>query len=97
MFHTIGHIGDGNLHLNILRPDNLSPEVFRRLCEDVNDKLVALLNRFSGSISAEHGVGLLKKKYLSASRTLDEIEYMKMIKNCFDPNGILNPGKIFEM
>ncbi len=92
-----GHIGDGNLHLNILRPDNLSPEVFRRLCEDVNDKLVALLNRFSGSISAEHGVGLLKKKYLSASRTLDEIEYMKMIKNCFDPNGILNPGKIFEM
>jgi FAD/FMN-containing dehydrogenase len=50
-----------------------------------------------GSISAEHGVGLLKKPYLKYSRDEQEIEYMRVIKQAFDPNNVLNPGKVFDL
>ena len=54
------------------------------------------VQRHQGSISAEHGVGLLKKDYLGYSRSPEEIAYLKAIKAAFDPNNIMNPGKIFD-
>ena len=90
-----GHIGDGNLHLNILKPDNLTMEVFDQQCEKVSIKLAELVETYDGSISAEHGVGLVKKKLLRYSRSDTEIALMRQVKAVFDPNGILNPGKIF--
>lgn len=90
-----GHIGDGNLHLNILKPLNLDLETFKQQCTDANPEIFKILKQFSGSISAEHGVGLLKKPYLGFSRSTLEISIMKSIKSLFDPNNILNPGKLF--
>ncbi len=91
-----GHIGDGNLHINILKPANLEPATFARQCGAVSEQLFAILRRHGGSISAEHGVGLTKKPYLHYTRDEIEIGYLRAIKQAFDPNGIMNPGKIFD-
>ena len=91
-----GHIGDGNLHLNILKPDDLPMEEFQQRCGEVSTQVFEIVQRFEGSVSAEHGVGLLKKAYLSYSRSSEEMVLMKQIKAIFDPNGIMNPGKIFD-
>jgi FAD/FMN-containing dehydrogenase len=91
-----GHIGDGNLHLNILKPDSLPKEVFFRQCAEVSYGIFDAVRRYHGSMSAEHGVGLLKKPYLQYSRTDVEIDFMRSIKKVFDPNNIMNPGKIFD-
>jgi glycolate oxidase subunit GlcD len=91
-----GHIGDGNLHLNILKPDDLARDEFVAKCSTVNEKIFSVVQKYDGSISAEHGVGLSKKPYLSYSRSETEIGFMKAIKAVFDPNGIMNPGKIFD-
>ncbi|WP_447588233.1 FAD-binding oxidoreductase [Aquipseudomonas campi] len=90
-----GHIGDGNLHLNILKPDALSKDEFFAKCAVVNQWVFETVQKYNGSISAEHGVGMTKRDYLHYSRSPAEIAYMKGIKAVFDPNGIMNPGKIF--
>lgn len=89
-----GHIGDGNLHLNILKPDDWETDRFRSECEKVSDKVLATVQRFGGSISAEHGVGLLKKGHLHFSRSPEEMAVMRAVKQVFDPNNIMNPGKL---
>lgn len=91
-----GHIGDGNLHLNILKPATLSKEEFFAKCQTVNAFVFETVKKYHGSISAEHGVGMTKKPYLHYSRSPEEIAYMKAIKAAFDPNGIINSGKIFD-
>ena len=91
-----GHIGDGNVHLNILKPDSLSQEDFQARCGPVSEGVFALVRKYGGSISAEHGVGLLKKPYLRYSRSDAEIALMAGIKRVFDPAGILNPGKLLD-
>ncbi len=55
------------------------------------------MKKYDGSISAEHGVGMTKKPYLEYSRSPEEIEYMKALKKVFDPKGIMNPGKLFDL
>jgi FAD/FMN-containing dehydrogenase len=90
-----GHIGDGNLHVNTLKPETMDQDTFVKKCESVSSLLFAELERLGGSVSAEHGIGLLKKPYLKYTRSAYEIELMKSIKKIFDPKGILNPGKIF--
>jgi len=92
-----GHIGDGNLHLNILKPEDLSKEEFFAKCAVVNTAVFETVQKYNGSISAEHGVGLVKRDYLDYSRSPAEIDYMKALKAVFDPNGIMNPGKIFPV
>lgn len=91
-----GHIGDGNLHLNILKPDNLSKDEFFEKCQVVNKYVFETVKKYNGSISAEHGVGMTKKPYLNYTRPDAEIEYLREIKKVFDPNGIMNKGKIFD-
>jgi len=92
-----GHIGDGNVHLNILKPDNLAVADFQRRCEDVSQWVFDTVQRYGGSVSAEHGVGLLKKADLHYCRSELEISIMRQIKRAFDPHGIMNPGKIFDL
>lgn len=91
-----GHIGDGNLHINILRPEGLSKEDFLKECRKVDDLIFASIKKHKGSISAEHGVGLTKKSFLHFTRSETEITLMKEIKAAFDPDHIMNPGKIFS-
>ena len=91
-----GHIGDGNLHINVLQPDGSDDDEFLRQCGHVTELLAGVLQRHGGSISAEHGVGLLKKPYLSSSRSDADVALMRAIRQAFDPRGIMNPGKIFD-
>lgn len=91
-----GHIGDGNLHISILPPPGHPPSEFRHSCERVTELLGNLLAVFGGSISAEHGVGLWKKPVLHCSRPAMEIALMRGVKSLFDPDGLMNPGKIFD-
>ncbi|MFK7865719.1 MAG: FAD-binding oxidoreductase [Pseudohongiellaceae bacterium] len=91
-----GHIGDGNVHLNILKPDTMLAADFFAECAKVSDWVFTIVQNYQGSISAEHGVGLLKKPFLSYSRSEVEIEFMRQIKHVFDPNKVMNPGKVFD-
>jgi FAD/FMN-containing dehydrogenase len=92
-----GHIGDGNVHLNVLKPDDLPMDEFQVRCGAVSKWVFEIVQRYGGSVSAEHGVGLLKKDYLHYSRSVLEIQLMRQIKQAFDPANIMNPGKIFDM
>ena len=91
-----GHIGDGNLHVNVMKPDALEKAAFFAQTSDADHAMFALVKAHAGSISAEHGVGLLKKPYLAYSRAPGELALLKTLKRALDPNGILNPGKIFD-
>jgi FAD/FMN-containing dehydrogenase len=89
-----GHIGDGNLHVNILKPDLMDPATFLARTHDVDAALFDLVRVHLGSVSAEHGIGLLKRDWLGHSRSAIEIELMRALKRTVDPLGILNPGKV---
>ena len=92
-----GHIGDGNLHLNILKPEHMTKDDFFNECQIVNKYVFETVQKYGGSVSAEHGVGMTKKPYLHYSRSETEIAYLREIKKVFDPNNIMNRGKIFDM
>lgn len=87
--YVLGHVGDGNLHFCIGAGAD-SAEVHQQIEACVYEPLAAI----HGSVSAEHGIGLEKKPYLSISRTAEEIQLMQTLKNALDPKGILNPGKV---
>jgi FAD/FMN-containing dehydrogenase len=70
---------------------------FIKKCKESDKILFSVVSKFQGSISAEHGVGQLKKDFLGFSRAKEEIDLMRSIKALFDPNGIMNPGKIFDL
>jgi glycolate oxidase len=86
-----GHAGDGNIHVNIMVPQEAEMPRARAAERRLFEGVVAL----EGSISGEHGIGFTKSSYLSLELSPDEIALMKRVKSAFDPEGILNPGKIF--
>jgi FAD/FMN-containing dehydrogenase len=90
-----GHIGDGNLHVNVMKPDALDKATFLSKTHEVDAEIFALVKAHGGSISAEHGIGLLKRDYLGFSRSPAEIATMRAIKLALDPKNTLNPGKVF--
>jgi FAD/FMN-containing dehydrogenase len=92
---AFGHVGDGNLHLNLLRPPGLEHAEFLARCHAFDPILYGLVREHGGSVSAEHGIGLLKREYLGHTRSVREIAAMRAIKQVFDPHGLLNPGKLF--
>ena len=91
-----GHIGDGNLHINVLKPEGAADAEFIVQCEHVTKLLADALARHGGSISAEHGIGLVKKPYLLGTRSAEEVALMRGIKRVLDPKGLMNPGKVFD-
>jgi FAD/FMN-containing dehydrogenase len=91
-----GHIGDGNLHVNTMKPKDWEQEQFVQSCQQVDLDLFELVKKYSGSVSAEHGIGLLKKSALHFSRSPEEVALMRAMKAVLDPHGLLNPGKIFD-
>jgi len=91
---TVAHIGDGNLHPAFFKPENLSPEEWIKLSEEILKELIAEAVRLGGVGSGEHGVGLLKREMHLRARHPKELEIMRGIKKLFDPNNILNPGKV---
>lgn len=92
---VFGHVGDGNLHVNILKTSGVSDADFWNTCHEADRTVFSLVQRYGGSVSAEHGVGLLKRDFLGYSRSEYQVNLMRSIKRAFDPRGILNPGKIF--
>ena len=84
-----GHVADGTLHLAVAMSGHSIPE------REIEQIVYSVAARRRGSISAEHGIGSLKREFLHYSRSAEEIALMRVIKNAMDPNGILNPGKIF--
>ena len=90
-----GHIGDGNMHLNLLKPTGWTQKDFELSCNQLTHHVYRLVQKYHGSISAEHGIGSVKKTFLNYSRSQHEILLMRQIKKVLDPDGIMNPGKIF--
>lgn len=90
---SFGHAGDGNLHVYICK-DNMDDETWNKKMNEAFDLLYAKAREFNGHVSGEHGIGYAKKQYLKAQVGERQIELMKAIKKVFDPNSILNPGKV---
>jgi glycolate oxidase len=96
-FHSVcyGHAGDGNLHVNIIKGE-LSDEQWNGSLKDGIREIFELVKQLGGTISGEHGVGLVQKEYLPIVFDKVQMHLMKEIKKVFDPNNILNAGKIFD-
>jgi FAD/FMN-containing dehydrogenase len=89
-----GHIGDGNIHFNLLQPEDADPAAFLAQDHAVMDAVNRVVRIFDGSFSAEHGIGRLKPYLMPEWRGGIELDLMRRIKAAFDPLGILNPGKV---
>ena len=89
-----GHSGDGNIHVNILK-DKLDDKTWEAVLDKAIKEIFELTVSLGGTISGEHGIGYSQKSYLPIALSKNELAVMKNIKNLFDPNNILNPGKLF--
>jgi FAD/FMN-containing dehydrogenase len=89
-----GHVGDGNLHFNVSVPLGEQPQAFLAHAPAIHDAVHDIVRRLRGSISAEHGIGRLKRAELARHKSHVELEVMHAIKRALDPKGILNPGKV---
>jgi FAD/FMN-containing dehydrogenase len=89
-----GHFGDGNLHYNVSQPEGMAKSSYLALWEPMSDAVHTLVSDIGGSISAEHGIGQMKREALVHFKTPVEIDMMRSIKAALDPKGILNPGKL---
>ena len=97
-FHSVcyGHAGDGNLHVNIIRGD-LTEEQWNGSLKEGIREIFELVKRLGGTISGEHGIGLVQKEYMNIMFDDTQMRLMREIKKIFDPNNILNAGKIFDL
>jgi glycolate oxidase len=92
---TFGHAGDGNLHVNVLCDEDRRSERVARRIDAALETLFAGTVELKGTLSGEHGIGLTKKKYMPLEQAASLIEWQKRLKRLWDPNDLLNPGKIF--
>lgn len=89
-----GHIGDGNIHFNVSQPVGADKEDYLAKWDEMNTIVHGIVGEFGGSISAEHGIGRLKRDLLKDVKQGIELDLMKRIKDAFDPKGLLNPGRV---
>lgn len=89
-----GHFGDGNVHYNVAQPQAMDKSAYLDLWDEMSEAVHALVADMGGSISAEHGIGRMKREALTRFRSKTELDMMRAVKAAFDPNGILNPGKV---
>jgi len=91
---AFGHLGDGNIHFNVSQPVGADKQAFLDQWSAMNEVVHAVVARHSGSISAEHGIGRLKRDLLAETKDPVALDVMRKLKSALDPNGILNPGKV---
>jgi D-lactate dehydrogenase (cytochrome) len=89
-----GHLGDGNIHYNVTQPEGADKDEYLKRWDEVNAVVFAVVKKYGGSISAEHGVGVIKRDLLPSVKDPVALELMRSIKHLLDPRGILNPGKV---
>ncbi|PZW42302.1 FAD/FMN-containing dehydrogenase [Humitalea rosea] len=89
-----GHMGDGNIHMNLAQPEDMSAAEFLARGHDIMDTVNEVVRDLDGSFSAEHGIGRLKTDMMESWRGGAELEAMRRIKSAFDPQGLMNPGKV---
>ncbi|MCZ6604376.1 MAG: FAD-binding oxidoreductase [Alphaproteobacteria bacterium] len=90
-----GHIGDGNIHFNLLQPEGADPKTFSARRDELAGLIADIAFDLNGSFSAEHGIGRLKRDQLVAWKSTVEIALMRQLKQAIDPQNLMNPGKIF--
>ncbi len=89
-----GHVGDGNIHYNVMQPDGADRQQYLARWDEMNAVVFAVVKKYGGSISAEHGVGIVKRDMLPAYKDPVALDLMRALKRTLDPKGILNPGKV---
>ena len=91
---AFGHVGDGNIHYNVIQPEGSDRRKFLARWDEINTAVFAVVRKLGGSISAEHGVGVMKRDILPDYKDPVALDLMRGLKKLLDPNGILNPGKV---
>jgi glycolate oxidase len=91
---SFGHAGDGNVHVNVLK-DDLPQDRWQAIVPQASEALYRLAISLGGTITGEHGIGVTRRHYLPLALDETQIAIMRSIRQVFDPNRILNPGKIF--
>ena len=91
---AFGHVGDGNLHYNQSKPEAGENAAFIAAQPQVNEMVHDIVHQLGGSISAEHGIGQLKREEILRYKSPLEMQMMRTIKQAFDPRGLMNPGKV---
>jgi FAD/FMN-containing dehydrogenase len=89
-----GHFGDGNVHYNVSQPEGMDRAAYLALWNEMTNAIFGLVAELDGSISAEHGIGVMKRDVLCRYKSQVEFDMMRAIKAALDPKGILNPGKL---
>lgn len=89
-----GHVGDGNIHFNLSQPIGADKAAFMARWDEMSDMVHDIVRGLGGSISAEHGIGRMKRDEMAATKPAVEMEMMRAVKKALDPKGILNPGKV---
>jgi FAD/FMN-containing dehydrogenase len=93
---AFGHVGDGNIHYNCSKPDRQEAAAFFAESPAVNHVVYEVVNGLGGSISAEHGLGVLKRDEIRLYKSALELDLMRAIKRTLDPHGLMNPGKVLS-
>jgi len=91
---AFGHVGDGNIHYNCSKSERQEAAAFFAQAAEVNHIVYEVVNALGGSISAEHGLGVMKREEIKLYKSPLELEMMRSIKNALDPHGLMNPGKV---
>jgi D-lactate dehydrogenase (cytochrome) len=89
-----GHLGDGNIHYNVTQPPGADKAGYLKRWDEMNAVVFAVVKKYGGSISAEHGVGVMKRDLLPSVKDPVALDLMRGLKHLLDPKGILNPGKV---
>jgi FAD/FMN-containing dehydrogenase len=94
---AFGHVGDGNIHFNLTQPAHADTEAYLARWQEFNDVVHGVVRELQGSISAEHGVGMMKRDEITHYKSPVEIELMRRVKRALDPGNIMNPGKLVSV